>query len=145
MASLKINARSGGKSLSASIQKEVEDTVEPKLRAELEAIGDYATNISPVYSGAYVESFSFVPAGSGAGRMRKPRPDPDDDRREQRWEIISGAQAELRDDLNKIDLMKVSGVVLRNRSPHARDVEYGPTPRNPSGYAVFAKVKDKFR
>jgi len=143
MAYVKINARSGGKSLSASIQKEVEDTIEPKLRAKLEAIGDYATNISPVYSGAYVESSSFVPAGSGAGRMRKSRPD--DDRREQRWEIISGAQAELRADLNKIDLMEVSGVVLRNRSPHARDVEYGPTPRNPSGYAVFTRVKDKFR
>jgi len=143
MASVKINAKSGGKSISASIRKEMEDTVEPKLRAELEAIGDYATNISPVWSGAYVESFSFVPAGSGAGRMRKSRPD--DDRREQRWEIISGAQAELRADLNKIDLMEVSGVVLRNRSPHARDVEYGPTPRKSSGYAVFAKVKDRFR
>jgi len=143
MAFIKINARSGGKSLSASIRKEVEDIVEPKLKNRLEEIGDYATNISPVWSGAYVESFSFVPAGSGAGRMRKSRPD--DDNREQRWEIISGAQAELRADLNKIDLMAVNGVVLRNRSPHARDVEYGPTPRNPSGYAVFAKVRDKYR
>ena len=143
MAFVKINARSGGKSLSASIRKEAKDIIEPKLRDKLEDIGDYATNVSPVWSGAYVESFSFVPAGSGAGRMRQSRPD--DDNREQRWEIISGAQSNLRADLDKIDLMEVSGVVLRNRSPHARDVEYGPTPKSPTGYAVFAKVKDRFR
>ncbi len=69
----------------------------------------------------------------------------EEDNREARSQIISEAQGNLRSDLAKIDLSEVKSVVLRNRSPHSREVEYGPTPQNPAGYAVFARVKDKFR
>lgn len=139
---VKINTR-GKKSISASIKARAEAATEPQVREYLENIGDYATSISPVWSGAYVKSFSFVPAGSGAGRMRKSKIE--EDNRESRSQIISEAQGNLRSDLANIDLSEVRGIVLRNRSPHSREVEYGPTPQNPAGYAVFARVKDKFR
>lgn len=140
---IKINAKKGGKSLSASIKTQAEEIAEPQVKQKLAEIGDYATRISPVWSGAYVKSFSFVPFGSGSGRMRTSKLE--DDNRAMEDQIVREAQNNLRADLNKIDLTEVNGVVLRNRSPHARAVESGPTPRSPTGYAVFAKVKDRFR
>lgn len=130
----------GAKSISASIRRQVEEVVDEQFKEVLFEIADYAPSISPVWSGAYVSSFSFVPTGSGAGRMRKPT---GEDNRAMRGSLIAMAQANLRSDINSMDLSGLRGVVLRNRARHARGVEHGIAPAK-RPYNVFARTADRF-
>jgi len=116
---------------------------EDKVRVVAEAIVDYAVSISPVDTGAYVESFSVVPRGAGGGRMRSSNgrakaPNP--------IAVQEQEAARLKSDLDNIDIIESGGFVLRNRAPHANRVEIGGWPKSiKEGYYVFLKTKDKFR
>jgi hypothetical protein len=121
------------------------DMVEEQIENRLEDIADYATRISPVDTGAYVTSFSIKRAGQGGGRSRtsenKPRnQNPEQKRQEAYGQLLGDIQA-----LNVSDMLEQGNVkiTLRNRSPHARDVEDGANWRS-SGYHVFARVRNKF-
>ena len=100
--------------------------------------------ISPVYSGAYVESFSIKARGEGGGRSRssdardaKERsPDPD------RHKMI--ALDQLYSDITALGTDKIDGFVLRNRSPHVREVENGSIENNVPAHKVFERVRRKF-
>lgn len=121
------------------------DMAEEQIENRLEDMADYATRISPVDTGAYVTSFSIKRAGQGGGRSRtsenKPRnQNPEQKRQEAYGELLGDIQA-----LNVSDMIEQGNVriTLRNRSPHARDVEDGANWRS-SGYHVFARVRNKF-
>ena len=117
------------KSISASIKTMASKTIEKDLKNIFETI----LSLSPVQTGAFITSWSLVPKGSGAGRMKssKGKPITKD------WEKFSSiSRNQLYQDLDKIDNL-LDGVVLRNRAPHAPEVE-----RN---HKILLSVSDRGR
>lgn len=112
-------------SLSARITEQVEEKAKPNIKLILYDVAQRLTDLSPVWSGAYVTSHSFVPKGSGAGRMRisKEENGPQD---------FASKRAEgleqLQSDIESFDFFEAGGGVFRNRAPHARGVEDGEPP-----------------
>jgi len=117
--------------------------IEEAIKDQLEHIANYAVAISPVDTGAYVESFSMLPAGQGGGRMKSSQTEKRRlhrvfDNTASREEFASKARKNLYGDINKFNLETSDKITLINRSTHARDVE------DTYGYGVFAKVRNKF-
>lgn len=116
------------------------DEIENRLRHEVytkgEEIVSYAAAISPVQTGAYVESFSVVPRNSGGGRSRSSNGRPI---------LPTGVKdalkqdeaARLRSEVRAIDPLEENGFTLRNRSPHNTIVE--------NKHNVLLRTKDRFR
>ena len=120
--------------------EQLEDLVDEKLRDRLENIADYAISISPVDTGAYVESFSMVPAGQGGGRskMSEARIASVKKGTASRQQFTDIARSNLYSDIERFSLETSDKVTLRNRAPHAREVE------DKHGWSVFTKVRNKF-
>lgn len=115
---------------------EMENLLKEKVWLKGEQIVSYAAAISPVRTGAYVESFSVVPRGAGGGRSRSSenRPDlPAGAKDAKKQEQASRLRAEVR----AIDPLESEGFTLRNRAPHSTEVE--------AKDHVFLKTKDRFR
>ena len=126
---------------------QLEKLVGDSLAEKLTSLGHYAVEISPVYSGAFVQSWSLVPIGSGGGRSRasaygkteeeasrlknKGRADAETKKSEAK-DLIDG-------DVNKIKdrILKDGGAVLTNRAPHAKIVD--------DKYLTIQRVKNRFR
>ena len=127
------------KTLQQKLDKE-NGNIEEAIKDQLEHIANYAVAISPVDTGAYVESFSMIPAGQGGGRMksRSARSDSVKKGTANRETFASEARENLYGDINKFNLETSDKITLINRSTHARDVE------DAYGYGVFAKVRNKF-
>lgn len=113
---------------------QLENKVREKVWSKGEEIVSYAATISPVQTGAFVESFSVVPRGSGGGRSRSSdgRPVLADKAGKKQEEA-----ARLRAEVRAVDPLEESGFTLRNRAPHANAVE--------ARHAVFLRTKDRFR
>lgn len=134
--------------INASFYKKM-DEIENKVKQEVwlkgEEIVSYAASISPVYSGAYVKSFSVVPRGGGGGRMRQSPyvQDYDDNtlgRQEYKGDknaLKQDEAARLRASVRSIDPLESEGFTLRNRSPHNKIVE--------QKHNVFLRTQDRFR
>ena len=110
------------------------DEVKERVWSKGEQIVSYAASISPVQTGAYVESFSVVARGAGGGRSRTSN----------NKQVVVDKEskkldeaARLRDELRAIDPLEENGFTLRNRAPHANAVE--------DQNRVFARTKDRFR
>lgn len=123
----------------------INDLAEEQIEDKLEDLADYAVRISPVDTGAYVNSFSIKRAGQGGGRSRtsdnKPRgQSPEAERQEAYNQLLSDIET-----LNISDMLEQGRVsfTLKNRSPHARDVEDGSNWQS-DGYHVFARIRRKF-
>jgi len=124
--------------ISPSFQKKMdklEELIGDQIDEKLLSLGTYAVEISPVYSGAFAESWSIRPIGSGGGRSRKSRPYKVPDVQSKKEE----AKGLIADDVAQYSeqILKDGGAVLTNRSPHARGVD--------AKYATVARVKDRFR
>jgi len=131
------NYKKASESLSASIRKQAEDIIEPKIKSLLVNIAESAVAISPVWSGAYVKSMSIVPSGSGAGRMRKSNDDfMSNDNRADTSGIKQEAFSQLMSDIDSLQIMEVTGFVLRNRSKHSPEVE--------AKYRVFETIANRY-
>jgi hypothetical protein len=136
------------KSIQATFSKirgRLNDLAEEEIESRLEDIADYALRISPVDTGAYVNSFSIKRAGQGGGRSRtsdnKPRGrSPEAEKQDAFGQLLTDIQA-----LNISDMVEQGNVkfTLRNRSPHAADVENGEN-WSVSGYHVFTRIRRKF-
>ncbi len=124
-----------------------------RVEERLDDIAYYATHTAltgggrgdGVDTGAYVTSFSIVPAGSGGGRSRTSKNKPRNQNPSQKKEE---GYNQLRSDIQTLNLEQMletgnARITLRNRAPHAMDVEYGDN-WSTQGYAVFAKVRRKF-
>ncbi len=128
----------------SNIRGRIDSSVSRGLKVKAKQIADYTVMISPVYSGAYVESFSIKARGEGGGRSRssnarnakKRSPNPD------RHKMI--ALDQLYSDIAALGKDKIDGFVLRNRSPHVREVEDGSIENNVPAYKVFERVRRNF-
>ena len=124
--------------ISPSFQKkmtQLEELAGDKIEEKLVNIGFYAIQISPVYSGAFVESWSLRPIGSGGGRSRKSRPERTPNPEAKKEEAKDLIQADAR--TYKDQIVEKGGAVLTNRSPHAKDVD--------EKHMTVRRVRDRFR
>ena len=115
---------------------EIENRVKEGIWLKGEEIVSYAAAISPIQTGAYVESFSVVGRGSGGGRSRS------SNNRPVLPEGTKGAKKQdeaerLRAEVRAIDPLEEKGFTLRNRSPHNKIVE--------EKHNVFLRTQDRFR
>lgn len=148
-------ARTGGvQATMDAIKDKIEVAAADAIEKRLTDISYYATHTAlsgggkgtGVDTGAYVNSFSIGRAGFGGGRMKtsdnKPTNQNPDAMKQQGYN-------NLLSDIQGMDIkaMVESGdmrFTLRNRSPHAREVEDG-TNWASSGYDVFAKIRGNFK
>ena len=116
------------------------------VEERLKDISEYAVSISPVDTGAYVTSFSIGQAGFGGGRSRTSENKPKKQNPEaMRQEGLSQLYSDIAGLPIEQDLADGNAkFTLRNRAPHANDVENGTNWRRTDGYYVFTKVKRKF-
>lgn len=117
--------------------KQVLEDVADYICYEVNARDDYSG--SPVDTGAYVQSHSFVETGSGGGRSRSSR------RKARGQDIMTNqdiARMQLQDDIEELTAKKVDRASIVNRSPHAEFVEDGN--QNFAGYMVYAKTQARF-
>ncbi len=124
-----------------SVEEKINKAASRQVKAKAKEIANFVTtpNISPVYSGAYIESFSIKPRGAGGGRMklqnaRKKSTNPQAHR--------DLARDNLYSDIEALGKGLIDGFVLRNRSKHSRIVEDGLS-KTPA-YKVFERVRNKF-
>ena len=146
--------RTGGVQATMNAVKDrIETVVAEGLEERLADISYYATHTAlsgggrgtGVDTGAYVTSFSIGRAGFGGGRMKtsdnKPTNQNPEAMKQEGYNLL----------LSDIQGMNIKQMVesgdmrftLRNRSPHAREVEDGKN-WSSSGYDVFAKIRSKF-
>lgn len=124
--------------------EKLEEMAEEVIQDKLMDIAETAVNLSErtVDTGAYITSFSFVPAGSSAGRMRTSNNKPTGQSPQAMGDEALGG---LISDIKSIDLKATPRVTLRNRSPHAREVEDGKEVPNSrwrkSGYGIFRSIR----
>jgi hypothetical protein len=119
-------------------------TLEDRVKDKLLSIADTAIALSPVDTGAYVESFSMLPVNKGGGRSKRSevRTPSVYKGTASRQQFTETARNNLYGDIEKYAISEGDKVVLRNRSPHAQDVEEsGPSWRKP-GYKVFAQIRN---
>ena len=123
------------------------DGAKEKAWTKGEEVVSYAVAISPVWTGAYVESFSVRARGNSSGRMRKSQYNPDSPESVNRElkkspsEVAALKESEaarLREEVRSIDPLEQNGFTLRNRAPHAQLVE------DKLGHAVFRRTKARF-
>jgi len=123
----------------------LEELVGENIAEKLTSLGHYAVEISPVYSGAFVQSWSLVPIGSGGGRSRTSAYGREGDKRLMNPERVNAESAKadaktlIDGDVSKIKdrILKDGGAVLTNRAPHAKIVD--------DKYLTIQRVKNRFR
>ena len=127
-----------------SLQRKIDGLkaiAEQQVERKLVDIAQTAVNLSPVYTGAYVTSFSFsTGAGRPRGKSSKNKPKGNDRAMRQK------GMDNLMEDISKIpSLLDTTSIVLRNNSPHANDVERGEGWPKTNGYFVFTQLKRKYK
>lgn len=133
---VKSNFKDGtSKSISASIKAEIDEKASAQIKNTLNDIAEDVVNksISSVKTGAFITSWSIVPAGSGAGRSRSSRNKPLADPAQKASEALTQLEA----DIAALDLTENKNTVLRNRAPHAPSVE--------RKYQITTSLKDRYR
>lgn len=135
-----MKVRVNEKSISAKLEK-VKELADEKAKDKLTDIASYIVAISPVDTGAYMLSHSVVPSGFGGGRLRTSRNKP---RHQDYGSVAAEAMAQLRSDIEALDLENTSGALFRNRAVHAPTVETGSAWAGRDGYWVYTSAKDKF-
>ncbi len=130
--------------LAEGFSKKLNRAVNVQLEAKASEIAQDAVMLSPVYSGAYVKSFSFkVNNTSATGRGQTSRSSnkssTPDFEKQQGLSNLDGDISSIFSDPN----IKIKTLTLRNDSPHAKLVEDGPIKTAPNGVKVFAQIRNK--
>ena len=132
-----------------AFKDKIENRVAGEVEQKFDEIASYAVYVAvpdqSIDTGAYVTSFSIGKAGFGGGRSKSSDNRP---KNQNPQAMKDQAYSQLIGDIDRIDFKTTleSGdarFTLRNRSPHARDVEDGSNWRR-SGYHVFAKIRNQF-
>jgi hypothetical protein len=132
-----------------AFKDKIENRVADEVEQKFDEIASYAVYVAvpdqSIDTGAYVTSFSIGPAGFGGGRSRSSDNKPKNQNPQAMKDL---AYSQLIGDIDRIDFktMLESGdprFTLKNRAPHARDVEDGANWKR-SGYHVFAKIRNQF-
>lgn len=129
-----------------AIKDKIEVVTAEQVEERLEYVANYAVAVSPVDTGAYVESFSLGRSGFSGGRMKKSDARAKSVNPEATRQV---ARNNLYQDIQGLDIKQMletgnAKFTLRNRAPHARDVENGEN-WDKDGYHVFRKIRSKFR
>lgn len=133
---------------SKKIEDKLEKLAEDKLENLLLNMASDATKWSPIYSGAYVQSFSFQSNTSTRGRRRQSRKEGGGSEAD-RQQGFSNLVGDINKILNTTSVVDLKTITLRNDAPHAQLVECGaqnmkgPGPNN--SWPVFTKLRDKYR
>lgn len=136
------------------IENQAKDIVNGELEDHFTQMGNFAINKSPIWSGAYVKSFSFK-AGNSSSRGRRidganwrfpQKTGSEADREVGRSLLMGDIQAAFVDN----DPLETKSYTLRNDSNHAGFVERGvggptgpkgnQTPLN--GHRIFGRLKE---
>jgi hypothetical protein len=132
-----------------AFKDKIENRVADEVEQKFDEIASYAVYVAvpdqSIDTGAYVTSFSIGRAGFGGGRSRSSDNKP---KNQNPQAMKDQAYSQLIGDIDRIDFkaMLESGdarFTLKNRAPHARNVEDGTNWRR-SGYHVFAKIRNQF-
>ena len=132
-----------------AFKDKIENRVADEVEQKFDEIASYAVYVAvpdqSIDTGAYVTSFSIGRAGFGGGRSKSSDNRP---KNQNPQAMKDQAYSQLIGDIDRIDFkaMLESGdarFTLKNRAPHARDVEDGTNWRR-SGYHVFAKIRNQF-
>lgn len=125
--------------------KLVEERVEQQIEEKASEIVSYAVDVSPVDTGAFVESWQINPRGERSGRSRSPRG------RESLSE--AGKQAKREEEKSRLmsrvasfDYKQLSGFTITNTAPHIGQINGNDNLRTglkPS--EIQAVIKDRFR
>jgi len=130
------------------VEEKLEKLAEDKIENLLLNMASDATRWSPIYSGAYVQSFSFQSNTSTRGRRRQSRKEGGGSEAD-RQAGFNNLVSDISKVLNTTSIVDLKTITLRNDAPHAQLVERGaqsmkgPGPNN--SWPVFAKLKDKYR
>jgi hypothetical protein len=130
------------KNLADKLHKAVNNQLEVKATD----IAEDAIMMSPIYSGAYVKSFSFKANNtSSRGRGQTTTSEIDNKSSSPESERSTGL-SNLYGDIAAIfsnSEVEIKTLTLRNDSPHAKLVEDGPIKTHPNGAKVFAQIRNK--
>ena len=128
------------------IKNRIETKSAEAIEERLEDIAQYAVMISPVSTGAYVNSFSIGKAGFGGGRAKSSKDAPrGQNEQAKQQEALGNLYTDIQGLAIKQELEDGNArFTLRNRSEHAQDVEDGEGWQRTEGYYVFTKIKRKF-
>tara|TARA_R110000764_G_scaffold84364_1_gene165021 strand:+ start:1040 stop:1456 length:417 start_codon:yes stop_codon:yes gene_type:complete len=130
-----------------SIKNKIETKASDAIEERLGDIADYAVMISPVSTGAYVNSFSIGKAGFGGGRVQtsanKPMYQDEGLMKQQALDNLYG-------DIERLSVKQgledgITRFTLRNRAAHATNVENGIGWTRTAAYHVFEKIRSQFR
>lgn len=100
----------------------------------------HSVNMSPVWSGAYVKSFSVNVNGTGPTRSRKSdRSMGPVDPAGPKAESLANLSADISKAVT-MDLEDIKSLTLVNRAPHAQAVEYGEG--NTPAYNIFGQFRN---
>ncbi len=132
-----------------AFKDKIENRVTDEVEQKFDEIASYAVYVAvpdqSIDTGAYVTSFSIGPAGFGGGRSRSSNNKP---KNQNPQAMKDQAYSQLIGDIDRIDFKTMlesddPRFTLKNRAPHARDVEDGANWKR-SGYHVFAKIRNQF-
>ena len=139
-----------------NMQDQAKEIVSNELEDYFVEMSNDAINMSPVWSGAYVKSFSFKADNtSSRGRRvdganwRFPKKTGSEADREQGRDLLLGDVKAVFADSDKV--LEDRPYTLRNDANHAYFVEYGieggakpPGPKPPNGYRIFNNLRSKY-
>jgi hypothetical protein len=119
-----------------TLKQQIDQELEPRVKAVLNDIARTLVGFSPVKSGAYVNSHGFevgsVPMGQGFTKHGKPIVNKEAARRE----ALAGLTAKIN---SRYERMKTSSAVyFANDAPHVEKVEYV----NSGGHYVYSKARN---
>ena len=123
----------------------LEDKVEEAAKGKAKEIVDTAVDLSPVDTGAFVESWQINPRGDRTRRSRSPagRPKlPDGAKQAKRDE----EKVRLNNRVDSFDFEGLDGFTITNTAPHINEINKNPnlkTGDHPS--VIQVKLKDRFR
>jgi len=128
----------------SKLKSKIDMAVELAVKDRLEKIAVHTINISTptVDTGAYITSFSYgVGSGRPRGKSSEGRP-----KKQDKVSMATEGLNNLLNDINSIqDFNYKDTIVLRNGSPHAKDVEDGgPDWSRTKPYKIFETVRNKY-
>jgi hypothetical protein len=137
--------------LSEKVQQQAEALGKKELEDYFTLIADDAVDMSPIWSGAYVKSFSFranntTSRGRGIdGRNWKfpKKTGTAADRETGRSQLMG----DIKQAVKTTDPFTTKSYTLRNDAGHAGFVENGGNargPKPPNGYKIFARLRSKY-
>ena len=132
-----------------AFKDKIENRVADEVEQKFDEIASYAVYVAvpdqSIDTGAYVTSFSIGKAGFSGGRSRSSDNRP---KNQNPQAMKDQAYSQLIGDIDRIDFKAMlesdnTKFTIRNRAPHARDVEDGANWKR-SGYHVFTKIRNQF-